>query len=70
MTSLSKALENLKYDKRMVNWNQTQGLLTQAEYETYIQKLEDLSHKAQNITLDDDDDDGEDFGTLNGQDSH
>ena len=49
MSDLSKKLKELKYDKRMLNWNLRQKLLTEEEYQKHLDSLKDLSHlKAEN----------------------
>ena len=49
MSDLPEMLKKLKYDKRMLNWNLRQKLLTKEEYDKYLKSLEDLSHlKAEN----------------------
>ena len=49
MSDLPEMLEKLKYDKRMINWNLRQKLLTHKEYQKHMDSLEDLSHlKAEN----------------------
>lgn len=51
MSDLPKMLKKLKYDKRMINWNLRQKLLTEKEYQKHLANLEDLSHlKAENIS--------------------
>lgn len=50
MSDLPEMLKKLKYDKRMINWNLRQKLLTEKEYQKHLSKLEDLSHlKAEEI---------------------
>ena len=44
MSDLSESLKKLKYDKRMVNWNLRQKLLTEEEYKKHLSELKDLSH--------------------------
>ena len=44
MSELAESLQKLKYDKRMVNWNLRQKLITKEEYEKHLTSLEDLSH--------------------------
>ena len=47
MSDLPKMLKKLKYDKRMMNWNLRQKLLTEEEYAKHLSQLEDLSHLVQ-----------------------
>ena len=51
MGSLKKALEELKFDIRMRDWNENQGLITQEEYNTYLNSLEDVASKAVELKL-------------------
>ena len=44
MSDLPATLKKLKYDKRMINWNLRQKLLTKQEYQKHLEGLEDLSH--------------------------
>jgi len=44
MSDLPEMLKRLKYDKRMVNWNLRQKLITEKEYEKHLASLKDLSH--------------------------
>ena len=44
MSDLAESLNKLKYDKRMINWNLRQKLITKKEYEKHLAKLKDLSH--------------------------
>lgn len=54
MSDLPDMLKKLKYDKRMINWNLRQKLLTKEEYKKHLSKLKDLSHlKAENKSEED-----------------
>lgn len=44
MSDLPEMLKKLKYDKRMINWNLRQKLLTEEEYKKHLSSLKDLSH--------------------------
>ena len=49
MSDLPEMLKKLKYDKRLLNWNLRQKILTEKEYKKHLASLEDLSHlKAEN----------------------
>lgn len=50
--NLGKALENLKYDNRMKDWNISQGLVTAKDIEAHEAGLEDLSSKCAPMDLD------------------
>ena len=54
MSDLPEMLKKLKYDKRMINWNLRQKLLTEEEYQKHLASLEDLSRfKAENSSEED-----------------
>lgn len=44
---LSQALENLKFDVRMRDWNLKQGIVKETDIQTHTQNLKDLSGSAQ-----------------------
>ncbi len=46
---LSKALENLKFDVRMKEWNLKQGVLKDKESEEHMKNLKDMT--AQSVPL-------------------
>ena len=43
MSELSDNLKRLKYDKRMINWNLKQKIITKEDYKKHLLGLEDLS---------------------------
>ena len=43
MSELRESLKKLKYDKRMINWNLRQKLITKEEYKNHLKELQDLS---------------------------
>ena len=43
MSELSDNLKRLKYDKRMINWNLKQKVITKEDYKKHLLGLEDLS---------------------------
>lgn len=53
--SLNKALENLKFDKRLVDINVRQGRLTQEEYDQHLKTLKDLEADVEKLNLEDSD---------------
>ncbi|MCB0385897.1 MAG: hypothetical protein KDD43_10935 [Bdellovibrionales bacterium] len=53
MGSLRKGLEQLKFDSRMTEWNESQGLLTKEEYQKHLDSLPDLSGRVVPLTLED-----------------
>ena len=44
MSELADNLKRLKYDKRMINWNLRQKVVTEEEYQKHAQEQPDLSH--------------------------
>jgi len=54
--SLNKALEDLKFDKRLTELNLRLGRITQEEVQKNVQSLEDLQHNVENLELDKADD--------------
>jgi hypothetical protein len=46
---LGKALENLKFDVRMRDWNMKQGILKDKDIEDHLKNLRDIS--AQSVPL-------------------
>ena len=50
---LNKALENLKFDIRMKEWNLKQGLLSKDETETHLKGLKDSTQECEPVTLED-----------------
>ncbi|MCB0363064.1 MAG: hypothetical protein KDD35_10090 [Bdellovibrionales bacterium] len=59
MSGLRRALDQLKYDRRMIEWNYSEGLLVKEEYEKFLQSLPDLKHRAVELTLEDENKDSE-----------
>ncbi|MGE4131192.1 MAG: hypothetical protein AB7F86_06110 [Bdellovibrionales bacterium] len=55
---LNTALDKLKYDIRMRDWNVKQGTLQREELEKHLGSLNDLGNSCENLTLED----KEDFG--------
>lgn len=55
--SLNKALENLKFDKRLVELNLKLGRLTQAEYAQNTQSLPDLESQSEKLDIEKEDKD-------------
>lgn len=50
---LNKALENLKFDTRMKDWNMKQGLLQKEDLEKYLKTLKDNAPDCEEVTLED-----------------
>jgi hypothetical protein len=49
--SLAKALNTLKFDKRLTEYNLNKNLLTKEELEKHLQSLEDVGHKVDLVRL-------------------
>lgn len=52
--NLGKALEALKFDNRMRDWNQKQGLVSPEELKKHDEALEDVAARARSLDLDSD----------------
>lgn len=50
---LAKALENLKFDTRMKDWNIKQGIVTKDELEKNVGGLKDSANDCEEVTLED-----------------
>ena len=55
--SLNKALENLKFDKRLVELNVKMGRVTQDEIKKYDQALPDLEAQSEKLDIEQEDKD-------------
>lgn len=55
--SLNKALENLKFDKRLVELNIKMGRLTQAESDQNMKSLPDLEAQSEKLDIEKEDQD-------------
>ncbi len=55
--SLNKALENLKFDKRLVELNTKQGRLTKEEIEQFNKNLPDLESQCEKLDIEKEDND-------------
>jgi hypothetical protein len=42
--SLDKAMKNLKFDKRMIEWHQNNGQLSAEELKAHLASLPDVAH--------------------------
>jgi len=51
--NLAKALENLKFDTRMKDWNLKQGLVTKEDVEKNLSGLKDHAGDCEEVTLED-----------------
>ncbi len=58
---LSKALENSKFDTRLVERNLNNGTITKAEFESYQKSLKDLKDNTLQVSLESDDNLSEDY---------
>ncbi|MBK9323625.1 MAG: hypothetical protein IPM97_11900 [Bdellovibrionaceae bacterium] len=51
--SLDKAMKNLKFDKRLIEWHVNNGQLSQEELKAYLASLPDMGHNiAMNVPED------------------
>lgn len=55
--SLNKALEDLKFDKRLVELNVKMGRVTKEQMEQHKQSLQDLESQCEKLDLDKEDKD-------------
>lgn len=46
---LDEVFKQLKFDSRMVDWNKSQGFLTEEEYKKHLNSLEDLATNADKL---------------------
>ncbi len=60
--SLSKAMEDLKFDKRLFEINLKMGRLTQQEIDENNKKLADLESQCEKISLEGDDSSSDQMG--------
>lgn len=49
--SLDKSLKNLKFDKRLTEYNLNKGLLTQDELKKHLDSLQDVGSKIDLVNL-------------------
>ncbi len=49
--SLKKDIENLKFDKRMIDWNISRNVLTPDELKKFLVDLPDSSHNLASLEL-------------------
>lgn len=59
MASSDNSNKNIKFDKRLIEWNLNNGQLTKEEYKKYIEQLPDLADKIDLLSLGDDQPDGD-----------
>lgn len=50
---LSKALDDMKFDVRMKDWNIKQGQIKKEDVDAHTKNLQDLSNAAEPVTLED-----------------
>lgn len=53
---LHEALNQVKFDKRLVDWHLKQGSLTKVDLEKYVKSLPDLAAQSMPLTFEDEDD--------------
>ena len=61
MVELYKAIENSKYDSRLIERNLNNGTISQAEYDAYQKSLKDLKDNTLQVSLESDDNLSEDY---------
>lgn len=49
--ALSKELEKLKYDKRLLEWNVERGHVSKADLKSYLDSLPDLAANTEQFSL-------------------
>ncbi len=49
---LRRALKEIKFDKRLVDFNRSQGQLSKEEWEATLNRLPDLADQAEPLNLD------------------
>lgn len=59
--SLDKSLKNLKFDKRLTEYNLNKGLLTQEELKKHLESLQDVGSKIDLVSLKKDSSDNSDL---------
>lgn len=55
--SLSKEIEKLKYDKRLLDWHVSRGKLSKDEKQKYLESLPDLASNVESFGLGNEDQD-------------
>lgn len=58
---LSKAIENSKFDARLVERNLNNGTISKSEYDAYLKSLKDLKDNTLQVSLESDDNLNEDY---------
>lgn len=53
--NLKDELEKLKYDRRLLNFNLSNGIINQSDWESNLQSLSDDKDKSEAFFLDDED---------------
>lgn len=53
MSEQNQAMKDMKFDKRLIDWNLANGLITKEELEKYLQSLPDLGSKVELFNLGD-----------------
>ena len=55
--SLYKAMQNLKFDKRLTESNLNTGTMSKEEWNQHLEKLPDMAHNVETLTMETDDSD-------------
>lgn len=56
MADLNQALDTMKYDVRMRDWNMKQGIVKKEDLEKHIKSLNDSGGQCEPVTLEDKED--------------
>lgn len=64
--SLSKEIEKLKYDKRLLEWSVSRGVLSKEDMKKHLDELPDLESNVEVFDLVGDSDDSRDLGGVGG----
>ena len=54
MKNLDKALDSLKFDSRMVEWNVQNGVITNEQLQTHLSQLKDMSPQIEKLEFNED----------------
>lgn len=58
---LSKAIENSKFDARLIERNLRNGTISKSEYDAYLKSLKDLKDNTLQVSLESDDNLNEEY---------
>ena len=52
MKNLERALNHLRFDERLIDWNLQNGIISQSELDTHLNSLQDVHSEAIKIDID------------------